>query len=134
MTLAALGFQTSSHALVLPVCRGDVAVFHDGRGFSLPMASIAGQDDSEVVVRRLVKTLVGMQDVAVSYVGACGGVELWRVDVAEEMPRPTLLVEGLQWKPTGDIQRKEHWRRAHFDPLRLFGVLPLGEADRVRLG
>ena len=46
------------------------------------------------------------------------------------MHNPTLLVEGLQWKPTGDIQRREYWRRAHFDALRLFGVLPFGDADR----
>ena len=129
-TLAALGLQTSSRALVLPVCGNDVAVFHDGRGFSLPMASIAEQEESEVVVRRLVKTLGGMQNADVGYVGACGGVELWRVEVAGAMHNPTLLVEGLQWKPTGDIQRREYWRRAHFDALRLFGVLPFGDADR----
>ena len=98
------------------------------------MVVIAAQEESEVVVRRLVKTLGGMQDAAVGYVGASGGVELWRVDVAEAIPRPALLVEGLQWKPTGDVQRREYWRRAHFDALRLFGVLPSGGVDRGATG
>ena len=80
---------------MLPVCGNDVAVFHDGRAFSLPMAPLAEQVEAEVVVRRLVEALGGMRDAAVGYDGACGGVELWRVDVAEAIPRPSLLVEGL---------------------------------------
>ena len=59
------------------------------------MAPLAEQVEAEVVVRRLVEALGGMRDAAVGYDGACGGVELWRVDVAEAIPRPSLLVEGL---------------------------------------
>ena len=123
-TLAALSLQSSPHVLVLPVCGNDVALFHDGRAFSLPMVSLAGHDEAEVVVRRLVRSLGGMWDTAVGYVGAYGNVELWRVDVDVVIPRPALLVDGLQWWNTADIQQREGWRRAHFDALRLFGVLP----------
>ena len=84
-------------------------------------------------MRRMYEALGGMRDAAVDYVGACGGVELWRVDVAEAIPRPALLAEGLRWKPTEDIQRRKYWR-AHFDALRLFGVLPRGDMDRGRTG
>ena len=62
---------------MLPVCGNDVADFHDGRACSLQMASLAERDDAEVVVRGLIEALGGMQDAAVDYVGACGGVELW---------------------------------------------------------
>ena len=75
-TFAALGLQTSSHVFVLPVCGNDVAVFHEGLAYSLPMASLAEPDDAEGVVRGLVETLGGMQNAAVGYVGACGGVAL----------------------------------------------------------
>ena len=34
-------------------------------------------------------------------------------------------MDGLQWRSTEDIQQRECWRRAHFDALRLFGVLPI---------
>ena len=133
-TLTALGVQPSSCALVLPISGSDVAVFHDGRSFSLPMVSIPEQEESEVVVGRLVKTLLGMQDAVLSYVGAWGGVELWRVDVAATMPRRALLVEGLHWRHAGEMQHREQWRRAHFDALRLFGVLPSMEASKEATG
>ena len=55
------------------------------------------------MVRGLVKALGGMRDATVGYVGTYGSDELWRVDVAEVIPRPALLVEGLQWRPTEDI-------------------------------
>ena len=71
------------------------------------MVSISEQDESEVVIGRIVKTLLGAQDAALGYVGAWGGVELWRVDVAAAMPRCALLVEGLHWQHTGEIQQRE---------------------------
>jgi len=42
-------------------------------------------------------------------------------------PGPELLVlalQGLQWQTSAAMHRRETWRRAHFDALRLFGVLP----------
>ena len=98
------------------------------------MVSLAEHDEAEVVVRRLVRSLGGMWDTAVGYVGAYGNVELWRVDVAVVIPRPALLVDGLQWRPTAHIQQRDCWRRAHFDALRLFRVLPIFDEGQGTAG
>ena len=61
-------------------------------------------------VASVMTMLGGLQNAAVAYVGAYGGVELWRVEVAGTCPRPTFVADGVRWKPTADIQRREHRR------------------------
>ena len=55
--LAALGGQDHSIVEVLPACDDNIAVFHDGRSFSLPIAISAAHETSEGASQRLVKTL-----------------------------------------------------------------------------
>ena len=55
--LAALGGQDHSIVELLPVCDDNIAVFHDGRSFSLPIAISAAHETSEGASQRLVKTL-----------------------------------------------------------------------------
>lgn len=74
--LAALGVQDHSVVVLLPVCDNNIAVFHDGRSFSLPIAIPAAHETSEGAAQRLVKTLGGCAGSVLSRVGARGSVEL----------------------------------------------------------
>ena len=121
-TLAALGSQDSPHILVLPVCGNNIAMFHVGRAFSLPMASPTGQEATETAVRRLVDALGGMMVAAIS-------VELWRADVASAAPRPALATDGLQWRPTAWVQRRDCWRRAHLAARSASMPFAMGDAN-----
>ena len=56
-TLAALGAQGHSHVVLLPVCNDNIAIFHDGRAFSLPVVSPVVQEPAEVAVHRLAEDM-----------------------------------------------------------------------------
>jgi hypothetical protein len=113
--------------ILLPVCQDNIAVFHDGRSFSLPIAIPTAEEAPAGVAQRLSHTLGAFTDAALSYVGAQGNVELWRVDIPTVHGLPLLALTGLHWQTTAGMQRRESWCRAHFDALRLFGVLPHNE-------
>jgi hypothetical protein len=130
-TLATLGEQDHPHIVLLPVCDDSIAAFHDGRAFSLPIALPASQKAAESEVSRLVTTMGAPEDLVISHVSSRGSVELWRADMPAVGGQPTLALEGLRWQPTAGVQMRESWRRAHFDALRLFGVLPLGDAGSM---
>jgi hypothetical protein len=80
-TLASLGVQDQPHIVLLPVCDDHIAVFHDGRAFSLPIDFPAAQETAELAVQRVVKATGGLESAVISYVGSRGSVELWRADV-----------------------------------------------------
>jgi hypothetical protein len=113
--------------ILLPVCQDNIAVFHDGRSFSLPIAIPTAEEAPAGVAQRLAHTLGAFTDAALSYFGAQGNVELWRVDIPTVHGLPLLALTGLHWRTTAGMQRRESWCRAHFDALRLFGVLPHNE-------
>jgi len=121
------GAQDHAVVMLLPVCDDHIAVFHTGQSFSLPLASPAAHENSASAVQLLVKMLGGGTDAALSRVGAWGNVELWRADILPSRGLPALGLDGLQWRAVSEIQTRESWRRAHFDVLRLFGVLPPAE-------
>jgi hypothetical protein len=103
------------------------AIFHDGRAFSLPVVSPEAQEPAEVAVQRLAEAM-GMGDADIGYVGSLGELQFWRADVPGGSAQPALTLAGLRWRSTADVQLRDTWRRAHFDALRFFGVLPLGES------
>jgi hypothetical protein len=99
-TLASLGVQD---LVLLPVCDDNIAVFHDGLAFSVPIALPASQEEADSVVRRLVTTMGAPEDSVISHVGLRGSVELWRADMPAVGGQPTLVLEGLQWQPTAGV-------------------------------
>jgi hypothetical protein len=61
-TLSALIVQDHPHIVLLTVCNDDnIAEFHDGRDFSLPLAAPTAQETRELSVRRLVKAIGGIE-------------------------------------------------------------------------
>jgi hypothetical protein len=122
--LELLGAQRHPLVILLPVCQENIAVFHDGRSFSLTIDLPTAEEAPAGVAQRLAHTLGAFTDAALSDVGAQGNVELWRVDIATVHGLPLLALTGLHWKTTAGMQRRESWCRAHFDALRVFGVLP----------
>jgi hypothetical protein len=127
--LSAMGGQDHSIVVLLPVCDDNIAVFHDSLSFSLPIAISAVQEISEGTSHLLVKTLGRFAGSALRCVGARGSVELWRADISTVHGLPALSLEGLRWQSAAGVQMRESWRRAHFDRLHLFGVLPPSEGS-----
>jgi hypothetical protein len=93
--LAVLLGQDHSIVVLLPVCHDNIAVLHDGRSFSLPIAISAAQEICEGASQRLVKTLGRFAGSALRCVGARGSVELWRADISAVHGLPALSLEGL---------------------------------------
>ena len=60
-TLSALSVQDHPHIVLLTVCNDNIAEFHDGRDFSLPIAAPPAQETRELSVRRLVKAIGGIE-------------------------------------------------------------------------
>lgn len=125
--LAMLSAQNFPLVVLLPVCHNSISVFHDGRLFSLPVVVPMAEEAPASAARRLLRTMGVHQDVELSYVGAQGRAQLWRADLVRTQELPTLTLPGLQWQSSAGIQRRDTWRRTHFDALRLFGVMPYHE-------
>ena len=122
-----MGAQGHSHVVLLLVCDDNIAIFHDGLAFSLPVVSPVTQESAEVAVQLLAEDM-GLGDADIGYVGSLGEVQFWRAEVPGGSAPQALTLAGLRWWSSADVQLRDTWRRAHFDALRFFGVLPLGEA------
>ena len=77
---AALGAQGHSHVVLLLVCDDNIAIFHDGLAFSLPVVSPVTQESAEVAVQLLAEDM-GLGDADIGYVGSLGEVQFWRAEV-----------------------------------------------------
>jgi hypothetical protein len=96
-TLAALGAQGHSHVVLLPVCNDNIAIFHDGRAFSLPVVSPVSQEPAEVAVQRLAEAM-GLGDADIGYVGSLGELQFWRAEVPGGSAQSALTLAGLRWR------------------------------------
>ena len=81
------------------------------------------------LAQRLAHTSGAFTDASLSYVGAKGNVQLWRADIPTVHGLPLLSLPGLHWQTEAGMQLWESWRRAYFDALRLFGLLPHNEGS-----
>ena len=122
--LAVLGAQSQQMVLLLPVCQNNIAVFHDGRLFSLPVTVPMAGEVPEQAASRVMRSMGVSMHVVLDCVGAKGNVQFWRADILQTAELPVFTLPGLQWQTSAAVQRRDMWRRAHFDALRLFGVLP----------
>jgi hypothetical protein len=119
-----LGAQSPPMVVLLPVCQNNIAVFHDGRLFSLQVTVPMEEEVPERAASRMMRSMGVSTIVMLHCIGAKGNVQFWRADVLQTPELPVLTLQGLQWQTSAVMQRRETWRRAHFDALRLFGVLP----------
>jgi hypothetical protein len=104
-------------------CQNNIAVFHDGRLFSLPVTVPMAAEVPERAANRMLRSMGVSANVELHCIGAKGNVQFWRADILQAPELPVLALPGLQWQTSAVMQRRETWRRAHFDALRLFGVL-----------
>ena len=121
---AVLGAQSQPMVLLLPVCQNNIAVFHDGRLFSLPVTVPMAEEVPEQAASRVMRSMGVSMNVVFDCVGAKGNVQFWRADILQTAELPVFTMPGLQWQTSAAVQLRDMWRRAHFDALRLFGVLP----------
>jgi len=115
--LEVLGEQSPPLVVLLPVCQ-------NGRLFSLPVTVPMAEEVPERAASRMMRNMGVSTNVAFHCVGAKGNVQFWRADILQAPELPILTLPGLQWQTSAGMQRRETWHRAHFDALRLFGVLP----------
>ena len=78
----------------------------------------------EQAASRMMRSMGVTMNVVLDCVGAKGNVQFWRADILQTPELPVFTLPGLQWQTSAAVQRRDTWRRAHFDALRLFGVLP----------
>ena len=110
--------------ILLPVCQDHLAVFHDGRSFSLPIAFPATDETFAHAAQRLVVTLGNFKGSTLSCTGTISTVELCRADIPVVHGLPALSLPGMQWQAAARVHMREACHRAHFAALCLFGVLP----------
>ena len=108
--------------LLLPVCRSRLAVMGVAGCYRLPSACVGDAATELGVAQSLCRALSLPETVPLCHVGGCQGVSLWRADVEQEV-----AVEGARWCGVDEVVARDHWWRAHFDALRLYGVLPAAD-------
>jgi hypothetical protein len=67
--------------VLLPVCQNNIAVFHDGRLFSLPVTVPMAAEVPERAVNRMLRSMDVSANVELHCIGAKGNVQFWRVDI-----------------------------------------------------
>ncbi len=122
--LEVLAAQSPPMVVLLPVCQNNIAVFHDGRLFSLTVTVPMAAEGPERAANRMLRSMGVSANVELHCTAAKGNVQFWRADIFQTPESPVLALPGLQWQTSAGMQWRETWRRAHFDALRLFGVLP----------
>ena len=96
--LAVLGAQSQPMVLLLPVCQNNIAVFHDGRLFSLPVTVPMAEEVPERAASRMMRSMGVSANVMLHCIGAKGNVQFWRADILQTPELPVLSLPGLQWQ------------------------------------
>jgi hypothetical protein len=130
--LEVLAAQSPPAVVLLPVCQGRVAVFHDGTRFSLQVTVPMASEGPENVAHRMLRSMGVTAKVELHRVAAKGSLQFWRADILQPPALTVFALPELQWQHSAGMHRRDMWRRAHFDALRLFGVLPYYEVWRLR--
>ena len=125
--LEVLAEQSPPAVVLLPVCQDSVAVFHDGTRFSLPVTVPMAAEGPETAAHRMLRSMGVTAKVELHRVAAKGNLQFWRADILQPPALTVFALPELQWQTSAGLQRRDMWRRAHFDALRLFGVLPYYE-------
>ncbi len=119
--LEVLGAQSTPMVVLLPVCQNNIAVFHDGRLFSLPVTVPMTEEVPEQAASRMMRSMAVSTNVVLDCVVDKGNVQFWRADIWQTPELPVFTLPGLQWQTSAAVHRRETCHRAHFDALRLFG-------------
>jgi hypothetical protein len=125
--LEVLAAQSQPAVVLLPVCQDRVVVFHDGARFSLPVTVPMAAEGPENVAHRMLRSMGVTAKVELRRVAAKGSLQFWRADILQPPALTVFALPELQWQHSAGMHRRDMWRRAHFDALRLFGVLPYYE-------
>ena len=110
--------------LLLPVHAQQLAVCQSGDLFRIPSALSLPTESTAATARRLALSLGLPPTCSPVCAGQVQGVSLWQVHLPAQMPPPPLLSSDVAWHPVDALQLRSSWLLAHFEALRVCGVLP----------